>query len=230
MVTDYTYLIGQKFKHLTVLGIGSLDDNKKHGQRTVMCLCCCGNQKVIKAMELVKGRITSCGCRRLKIIGEASKTHGMSKTALFIKWRNILLRCYNPKDSGFHRYGGRGIGVCEEWRNNFLSFYNWAISTDYDSSLSLDRIEGKGDYSPVNCRWATRSEQAINRKTTLSIRFRGVEACMKEWADYFRTNYKVLHSRIKYKKENVEEVFEELYEKKKINGKAPPILFDALPL
>ncbi len=76
----------------------------------------------------------------------------------------MIHRCYLESDTGFKKYGARGITVCDEWRNDFKAFYDWAMSNGYSDELTIDRINGKGNYEPTNCRWATYKEQNLNRE------------------------------------------------------------------
>ena len=91
-------------------------------------------------------------------------------------------RCSNPTTINFHRYGGRGIKVCDEWEKSYESFRDWALSSGYSDNLSLDRVDNDGDYEPDNCRWATRKEQGENTYTAQLITFNGETHCLAGWA------------------------------------------------
>ena len=96
-----------------------------------------------------------------------NSTHGMSRTRLYRLWSDMKTRCYNQNSITYHHYGGRGIKICDEWRFNFLSYYNWAINNGYQKNLTIDRIDNFSDYSPLNCRWVSRS---INSQNTRLLR------------------------------------------------------------
>lgn len=144
-------LTGKKFGRLTVTHRAPNDSK----DRTVwVCECECGNIKEVRATSLTQGLTKSCGCLR----------HGLRKTRLYSIWSHIQQRCENPRYIRFDLYGGRGIKMCGEWRNSFMEFYRWAMKNGYSNELSIDRINPDGDYEPLNCRWASVSEQNSNRR------------------------------------------------------------------
>lgn len=105
-------------------------------------------------------------------------------------------RCYTQSASNYNRYGGKGIVVCDEWKNNFLAFYNWAINNGYSDNLTIDRINYTGNYEPSNCRWITAKEQAANKSNVQLISFNGETHTIPEWSKITGINYKCLYARI----------------------------------
>lgn len=102
-------------------------------------------------------------------------THGEAHTRLYNCWKSIKSRCYWLKGKQSHRYGGRGIIVCEEWKNDFTKFRDWSLNNGYLENLTIDRIDNNGNYEPSNCRWVTHKIQGINRTFTKNkTGFRGV--------------------------------------------------------
>ena len=122
--------------------------------------------------------------------------HGLCKTRLYRIWRNMKVRCYNPKNRFFEFYGKRGIAICDEWKDNFQAFYDWAMSNGYADSLTIDRIDVNGNYSPENCRWVDMGTQTKNRRSNRIIDFRGERKTVTEWADIFSINVDTLYSRL----------------------------------
>lgn len=170
-------LSGMKFGRLTVLS----RDNSCYGRGNHtywFCKCDCGNTTRARTDALKSGAVVSCGCYHSEISSNiASKInlkHGLSRSRLFGIWKNIQTRCYNRKCPAFPNYGGRGISMCEEWKNDFLSFFLWSTSNGYEPGLEIDRIDNNGSYTPENCRWVTRKENCRNRRNNYQVEINGV--------------------------------------------------------
>lgn len=106
-----------------------------------------------------------------------------SGTRLHKIWDDMKSRCYNENNSQYHRYGGRGIKVCEEWRHNYQAFEDWAYSNGYREHLTIDRIDNNGNYEPLNCRWVTQNYQMRNTSKTLFIEIEGETKSITDWAE-----------------------------------------------
>lgn len=115
---------------------------------------------------------------------------------LYSIYTDMKTRCYNSRSNGYSDYGGRGILICDEWRNDFHSFYDWAISHGYLDNLSIDRIDVNGNYEPSNCKWSTAKEQVRNRRNTLLFECGTEKKTLKEICDLFGLNYKTEHTRL----------------------------------
>lgn len=124
------------------------------------------------------------------------KTHGKTKTRLYSIWATMKARCYNVNNTKYTRYGGRGITICNEWKNDFQIFYDWSMKNGYKQNLSIDRINNDGNYEPSNCRWVTNSIQANNRKSTRLFKYKEKNKTLREWSDDLNINFQTLASRI----------------------------------
>ena len=124
-------------------------------------------------------------------------THGESKTRLFHIWQDMRKRCYNKNASNYERYGGRGITVCDEWKEKYEPFRDWAKENGYKETLSLDRIDNDGPYSPENCKWSTEKEQANNRRSTHFLTHNGETHSIKEWSKITGIARSTIGNRIK---------------------------------
>ena len=128
----------------------------EYGRITWLCRCDCGRELIVPGYRLK----TQHGCMNCR---KNNTQHGLYYTRLHNIWSHMKQRCYNPKNNRYHRYGGRGITVCDEWKNDFKSFYDWAISNGYRDDLSIERKNNNGNYEPKNCTWIPLSEQAKNK-------------------------------------------------------------------
>lgn len=186
-------IIGKKFGRLTVIKFSHIDKNKKH--RYFICKCNCGNTKTICSYRLKYGYTKSCGCLRKELGKNMLTTHGMSKIKEYQTWVGIKARCINKKEPAYMNYGGRGIKICDRWKNSFENFYE--DMGERPKRKSLDRIDNNGNYCKENCRWATRKEQQRNTRTNIMITYKGKTFCAKEWAEKLNIKYPTLYYRIK---------------------------------
>ncbi len=174
-------LVGQQFARLTVLSRAG-SQNKKS---TWLCRCQCGKEVVVKSDNLKNGNTKSCGCQKrdstIATMQATKRTHGLSQSAEYRIWVSIKQRCFNPKDAAYPDYGGRGITVCDSWRNSFEAFYA-DMGARPDPDMSIDRRDVNGHYSPENCRWATQEEQCNNRRNNHLIEHDGQRKTLTQWA------------------------------------------------
>ena len=182
-------MTGKKINMLTVM----CRAESQKGRTMWHCKCDCGNEIDVWYAHLKKGQY-SCGCARSRLISEKMKTHGMSDTKIFGLWRHMKERCYKKSHKSYKDYGGRGIQVCDEWINNFVLFYEWAIANGYDENAdfmqcTLDRIDVNGNYEPSNCRFISMKEQCNNRRNNRFISYNGEVHTIAEWSEKLHMKY-----------------------------------------
>lgn len=206
-------LTGKRFGKLVVIGI---DDSS--GRKTYwFCKCDCGNTKRVRSDSLQNGSIKSCGCLKKEQdeinlsstkskITKETRGYASGNTRLYEIWQGMKRRCYNDTDARYCRYGGRGITVCDEWRNDFGSFHDWALENGYNDELTIDRIDNNGNYEPNNCRWSTMSEQCRNRSTNINIKIGNATKTLAEWCKIFDVPYSRVSAR--YHRDNYKNVFD----------------------
>lgn len=182
--------MNKKYGKLTILGI---EYQKKYSNGTIIdfvkCKCECGNTKIINFNNIKRGLVKSCGC--------ITKTvNGMSKTRIYQIYRHLINRCYREKDISYKNYGNKGIIVCDEWKNDFMSFYNWSMANGYANDLTIDRIDVNGNYEPSNCRWVNMAVQQNNRSNNRILEYKGQKKTITEWAKYCGLSYRNLYYRL----------------------------------
>ncbi len=183
-------LTGQKFGRLTVVEYSHTKDGVAYWR----CLCDCGNASIVRGPSLREGNTQSCGC--LQKEKRFQFKHGQSYTRIYRIWQGMIHRCYDKNSINFRNYGGRGITVCDEWKNNFQAFHDWAMANGYCEDLSIDRIDVNGTYCPENCRWATTEEQSNNRTNNHLLTYNDRTMTIKEWSKETGLSYHCIARRI----------------------------------
>ena len=186
-------LIGKTFGRLTILNVDHIGPSRNKYYR---CVCSCGQKKIVSRSGLISGDIVSCGCYREEHKREFGKIHGLHSHKLYGVWSGIVQRCTNNRASNYSRYGGRGIAVCDEWRDDFKAFYDWAITHGYNDGLTIDRIDVNGNYTPNNCRWVFPRDQYSNKRNTVNITYNGVTHTLAEWSRLLHIDYNTLRYRV----------------------------------
>lgn len=198
---DITQHIGEKFGRLTILKEGTAVKYGKTTMRKVWCRCDCGTEKEIDFNSIRCGRSTSCGCFNREHAKKLHTTHGKAMLETGVRhpdyciWMKMKSRCLNPNDKSYSNYGGRGITVCDRWKESFEHFITdmgWRPNNRY----SIERIDYNGDYCPENCRWVHKSEQTKNTRRVKLIDYNGSKYCLTELCKILELPYSTMRHRV----------------------------------
>lgn len=164
--------IGKQFGKLTVVGF-----HGRVGRNRLMwsCRCVCGQLTIAQSQNLINGNMRSCGCQR----SISATKHGHSTTRTYSIWHAMINRCTYKDFKGWKSYGGRGIQVCERWKDFTLFLKDMGDAPD---GYSIDRIDVNGNYEPGNCRWATTKQQARNRRNNRLITYHNETKTVMDWS------------------------------------------------
>lgn len=186
-------LAGVKVGMLTVIEKDGVNDR---GRYFWICKCDCGN-KIRRLSSIIvaainKNKNAHCGCT------PPNKSHGLSKHEkhLYWVWASIIQRCENMENKDYHSYGGRGIGICSEWRYSFKSFHDWAKTNGYKRGLTIERKDVNKGYNPYNCEWIVNERQSLNCRRSALITYKGETKHISDWSAQLGINYKTLRGRI----------------------------------
>jgi hypothetical protein len=183
-------LTGQRFGRLLVIAFSSIKDHMTKW----LCICDCGNEKIVFRGSLVSGATQSCGCLQKERVSKRNGVHFACDTLTYARWKGMFNRCSNPKTKDYPRYGGRGITVCERW-NSFENFLA-DMGECPRKNMTLERNNSNENYSPSNCRWATHKEQNRNTSRNRFITYQGKTLCVGEWSEILGINYKSIMARL----------------------------------
>lgn len=201
-------LTGQKFNLLTVMyrGPDYVSPSGIHQIRWY-CQCDCGNPELIlvsgNALKSQTSPIKSCGCLLGHNAKTAHKIHGGTYERLYGVWCSMKGRCYCPSNDRYKNYGGRGITVCDEWKNSYENFKKWAMSNGYQpdaprGKCTIERVDVDGNYCPENCVWKTMKEQGNNKTDNHFVEYQGETHTVSEWAQRLGMAYNTLLNRINH--------------------------------
>ena len=186
-------LTGKTFNRLTVIKRTEVEKKEVY----YLCKCTCGNEKIIRGKDLKYNKIKSCGCLNKEKTTERNTKHSLRHTRIYRIWLLMKNRCLNSKYHLFKNYGRRGITICDEWKNDFVKFYNWSMANGYKDDLTIDRINVNGNYEPSNCRWATKLQQQRNTTRLRKITYKNETHCISEWAEILGLEYNTLYHRFR---------------------------------
>jgi hypothetical protein len=187
---------GQKFNHLTAI---RFIRKNKCGAQIWLFECDCENKtrKEIILSDVKSNKSKSCGCLIARKTTPNKKKKQNQRKKIYNVWRHMKNRCYNPCYKNYHRYGGRGVIVCDEWLEGFKNFYDWTMSNGYTDGLELNRINNDGIYKCDNCNWVDRKTQMNNTSKNINITYNNQTKTLTQWAESLNISVNTLHSRLK---------------------------------
>ena len=188
-------LIGRKFGKLLVVERAEMPVERKTEHHAYWnCLCECGKNHIARSSDLKSGTVKSCGCLQI----EKNTKHGMRHDPLYSRWCNMKSRCHNPQNKRHPNWGGRGITVCERWRNDFKAFYEDVsrLPNFGKKGYSLNRIDNDGNYEPNNVEWANDKTQSNNKRNNHILTYNGKTQTIAQWAEEIGISPSTLYNRI----------------------------------
>ena len=189
-------MLYKKFGKLTVLE--ECKEYTKDNRIRYKCICDCGNITYAIGTNLRNGTKRSCGCLLKEITKLRSTTHGKSNSRIYKIYRGMLDRCYRETDKHYKDYGARGIVVCQEWKDDNKTFFDWAKDNGYRDDLTIDRIDPNGNYEPNNCRWVDMKTQQNNKRNNVYLTYKGKTQTMMQWSKELGVKYDTIKSRKKH--------------------------------
>lgn len=181
-------LIGRTYGRLTVIS----RDGDMYGKVAWVCKCQCGAELRVSGADLKSGNKSSCGCLKIEVTRLKNYSHGLANSAEYKTWRRMKERCYNRNAINYSDYGGRGITVCQRWRESFKDFYN-DMGPRPGPKYSIERKNVNAGYSKGNCRWATRKEQDRNKRNNRHVFFEGRCMTLVELAELLDAQYDLVY-------------------------------------
>lgn len=170
-------------------------DGTLYGKVAWLCKCECGIELKVCGADLKGGNKSSCGCLKVETTKMINYSHGMTESPEYKIWCNVKERCLNPNSKNYSDYGGRGISICPKWRHSFEAFYK-DMGPRPSIHHSIERENNNAGYSPGNCKWATKTEQARNKRNNHIVEFNGEQMCIAALADKVGKPYSLIYKRI----------------------------------
>ena len=188
---------GEQFGYIIVL---SETEKRKRNYVVYKCKCAkCGRifeNSIEHYIQRHKNGYSNMTCGCFNRHKNNLYKNGLSNSRIYDIYNNMKQRCYNPNCKSYKHYGKRGIKICDEWKNNFISFYNWSMNNGYNDLLSIDRINVNGDYEPKNCRWIPFGQQMSNKTNTTILEYNGERKTLVQWASEYELKVCTLRTRI----------------------------------